>query len=258
MDLDLADRIVIVAGSSRGIGAAVARAFLREGARVAVTGRDDGSLAASAKEMGAEFGSDRVLPFAGDLTDTAAIALLLEQVKREWGGLDCVVANVGRGRIPLRDTYKKEEWQATFETNFFGSVRLAEASLPMLRARKGASIVFTSSIAGIERTLAPLPYAAAKAAIIAYAKGLAPLVAPDGIRVNCVAPGNILFPGGSWEKRLREDREGTERYIRENVPQRRFGTPEEIADLVVFLSSPRSSFTTGTCFVADGGQTHSF
>ena len=115
-----------------------------------------------------------------------------------------------------------------------------------------------ASIAGVEALETPLPYAAAKAAVIALAKGLARDLASQAIRVNAIAPGNILAPGGPWEQRLQRDRAAVEAYIAREVPLRRFGTPEEIADAVAFLVSERASFITGTCLVADGGQTRSF
>jgi 3-oxoacyl-[acyl-carrier protein] reductase len=103
-----------------------------------------------------------------------------------------------------------------------------------------------------------LPYSAAKAAVINYAKNLSVQVAPNGIRVNCVAPGNVLFPGGSWERHLEQRREEVMRFIEQEVPLQRFGQPDEIADLIVFLSSPRAAFITGACVRADGGQTRSW
>lgn len=258
MDLSLTDRIVLIAGSSRGIGLAIARKFLQEGAKVTVTGRDEASVKASSDALGREFGKDRILSFAGNLTEKKNIESLVNEVKDRWTHIDCVVANVGRGRLPPQSTYTQEQWQELFNTNFHGSVLLAQTVLPILAMRKGGSIVFTSSIAGTEDVGSSLPYAVSKAALIAYTKALARLAAKDGVRVNCVAPGNILFPGGAWQRRQTEDPAGTDEYIRSRVPMARFGTPEEIANLVVFLSSPVSSFTTGATFVADGGQTASF
>jgi 3-oxoacyl-[acyl-carrier protein] reductase len=102
-----------------------------------------------------------------------------------------------------------------------------------------------------------LPYSAAKAALLNYGKNVARAVGPHNVRVNCVAPGNILFPGGSWERHLLERHDDVQRQIEAEVPLQRFGRPEEVADLIVFLSSDRAAFMTGSCVVADGGQTRS-
>ncbi len=123
--------------------------------------------------------------------------------------------------------------------------------------RKRGAIIFVGSIAGVESSPAPLAYSSAKAALLNYVKNLARQVAEDGIRVNAVAPGNILFEGGSWVKHLEARREEVLRYIESEVPMKRFGKPEEIADAVAFLASARASFVTGACLVADGGQTRS-
>ena len=114
-----------------------------------------------------------------------------------------------------------------------------------------------ASLTGLESTTAPLPYSAAKSAIINYAKNLARVVAASGVRVNSVAPGNVLFPGGSWERHLNERHDDVMREIEAEVPMRRFGRAEEVADVIVFLSSGRGSFMTGSCVVVDGGQTRS-
>ena len=133
---------------------------------------------------------------------------------------------------------------------------MAEVLPEMIEARSG-SVILISSITGVESTPSPLPYSAAKAALVNYGKNLARQVGKDQVRVNCVAPGNILFPGGSWEQRLAQRRDEVMDFIRAEVPLQRFGRAEEIADLVVFLSSDRAAFITGSCFVADGGQTRS-
>ena len=255
MDLRLADRAAFVGGSSRGIGRAVARAFLAEGARVTLTGRDPGPLGETAAELAAEFGAGRVHAFAGDMTDADTIERALGESRGRWGAVDCLVANVGSGTARPGWQLTQEDWDAAFLTNFRGSVRLAEAALPaMVEAGRG-SVVLVASIVGLESVNAPLTYSAAKAALVNYGKNLARQVGASGVRVNCIAPGNVLFPGGSWERKLAERREFFERYVEAEVPLRRFGTPEEIADLVVFLSSERASFITGSCVVADGGQT---
>jgi 3-oxoacyl-[acyl-carrier protein] reductase len=253
VNLRLTDRVAFVAGSSRGIGKAIAKALLREGCRVCITGRDLAALEDTRQSLQLEFG-DRVHCVAGDLTDVSAIDGALQSIQRLWGGLDILIANLGSGRgIPGWDQ-ALGEWDRLFNQNFFGSVRLAQASIPYLKSR-GGNILFIASIVAFEVTPAPLPYSAAKAALVNYSKNLSRAVAPVGIRVNCIAPGNVLFPGGSWEQHLQKRRDEVEKYIASEVPQQRFGTPEEIADLAAFMVSPVSSFATGQCYIIDGGQT---
>jgi len=253
MDLQLTDRVALVAGSSRGIGKAIASALLREGCRVCITGRDTTALNATAAEFGDTSG-DRVLAIPGDLTEQSAIESTLRAVDRKWGAPDILVANLGSGSGKPGWQLDENEWQRLFNLNFFGSVRLSQAVIPYMQSR-GGSILSIASIVAVEATQAPLPYSAAKAALVNYSKNLSRLVAACNIRVNCLAPGNILFPGGSWEKHLKTRREQVEHHISTEVPQKRFGTPEEIADFAVYLVSPVSGFATGSCYTMDGGQT---
>jgi len=257
MDLGLHDKIAFVGGSSRGIGLAIARAFLREGAKVVITGRNVESLEEARNHLNREGGSQRVLSVRGDMTDTADIRYALDETISAFGGLDALVANVGSGTTRGGWDLSLEDWQLTLKVNLLGSMVLAGAALPHLIARGGGSLTFTSSIAGSEAVNAPVTYGAAKAAVQSAMKSLSRLVAPHGVRVNAVAPGNVLFPGGSWEHKLAAQREFFEKYIQSEVPLQRFGRPEEIADAVVFLASERASFITGACLVVDGGQTHS-
>lgn len=257
MDLRLEDKVVLVAGSSRGIGLATARAFLAEGCRTVITGRDGIALETARAALESEFGLERLMPYEGDLRDSEVIEALLTAIEERWGRLDCVVANVGSGRGAAGWDLQESDWHRLIEENLSSTYRLVQRVLPaMTRARQG-SIVLVASIVGLESTAAPLPYSAAKAALVNYGKNLARQVGSFNVRVNSVAPGNVLFPGGSWERHLAERRDEVMQQIESDVPLRRFGQPEEIADLIVFLSSDRAAFITGACVVADGGQTRS-
>jgi 3-oxoacyl-[acyl-carrier protein] reductase len=256
VDLQLEDKIVLVAGSSRGIGLATARAFLAESCRTVITGRGSAELARSRASLESEFGPDRLMACEGDLSHPEDIKGVLEAVGDRWGPPDCLVANVGSGRGPLGWDLGEADWHRLFEENLSSTYRLVQQVLPdMIRSGHG-SIVLVASIVGLESMPAPLPYSAAKAALISYGKNLARQVGPSNVRVNSVAPGNILFPGGSWERHLAERRDEVLQEIQAGVPLQRFGRAEEVADLIVFLSSDRAAFITGSCIVADGGQTH--
>lgn len=254
MELGLAGKAVLVAGSSRGIGLAVARAFLAEGAKVAITGRTEEALLDAAASLRGQPASQRVLPLCGDMTDAGDVRRVLDDVVASFGGLDIAVANVGSGSGRPGWDLAPEDWGDAFQTNLLGGMTFAAAAIPHL-SRAGGCLVFIASIAGMEALNAPLPYSAAKAALLNASKNLSRALAGQGVRVNAVAPGNILFPGGSWEKKLAERREFFERFIQDEVPLRRFGRPEEVADAVIFLASERAAFITGACLVVDGGQT---
>jgi 3-oxoacyl-[acyl-carrier protein] reductase len=256
MDLQLTDQIAFVAGSSRGIGRAIGTALLREGCRVCITGRSEAGLESALAALEPKFG-DRVFSVVGDLTQTSAIEATLETIARKWKSPDILVANIGTGSGKPGWQNDEDEWERLFSLNFFSSVRLAQSVIPRMRS-SGGSILFIGSIAGLETSPAPLPYSAAKAALANYCKNLSRLVAKEEIRVNCLCPGNVLFPGGSWERHLANRRQEVDMYISTEVPQQRFGSPEEIADFAAYLLSPVSGFATGGVYVMDGGQTRSF
>jgi 3-oxoacyl-[acyl-carrier protein] reductase len=258
MDLKLEDQVAFVAGSSRGIGKAIAAALLAEGARVVITGRDEAALEATYAELAAGDAEDRVIAIAGDFGDADVIAAAFEQTMETFGRIDVLVANLGTGSGKPGWEQTDEDWTRLFEANFFASVRLTQAVLPYLLGNAvGGSILYISSIVAVEATPAPLPYSAAKAALVNYSKNLARQVGAQRVRVNTIAPGNIYFAGGSWERHLANRPEMVEGMLKAEVPQGRFGTPEEIASLAVWLCSAGAGFTTGSCFVVDGGQTRS-
>lgn len=256
MDLGLQNKTVFISGSSQGIGLAIAKGFLAEGANVAISARGRENLEAAADALTAQYGDGRVTSIVGDMTDEDDIRDALAQVVETFGGLDVVVANLGSGRGKLGWELDRADWQAMADVNYLGAMSLAGASIPYLQRRDGGSITFMSSIAGCEAIPAPIPYSAAKAALQHAAKNLARQLGPQGIRVNTVAPGNVVAPGGTWERKLAEDRAAVESYITKEVPLGRLGEAEEIADTVVFLASQRARFVTGALWVIDGGQTH--
>ena len=258
MDLELKDKVVLVSGSSRGIGFAIARAFLQEGAMVVITGRNEESLGHARDTLLGQTSPERVFAIHADMTDPAEIRSTLGQIMTRFESLHAVVANVGTGAGKMGWDLTPDEWQAGLQKNLVGNMTLATAALPYLVSRGGGSVTFVSSIVGFEAVNAPLPYSAAKSAIHIVVKNLARMLGGSGVRVNVVAPGNVLFPGGSWEKKLIDNRDIVEQYIKSEVPARRFGRPEEIADAVVFLASERASFITGSCLVVDGGQSRSY
>lgn len=258
MDLSLRDRVAFIAGSSRGIGLSISRAFLREGAKVVITGRNGKSLEEAHALLVAESKEEHLVFVRGDMTSPEDIRHALDKAMSAFGGIDVVVANVGSGAVGGGWDLNFEDWRVALDTNLLGAMALARAALPHLIARGGGSLTFISSIAGREAIDAPIAYSAAKAALESAMKNMSRLVGSRSVRVNAVSPGNVLFPGGSWERKLAERRDFFEQYIRSEVALQRFARPEEIADVVVFLASDRASFITGACLVVDGGQTRSY
>ncbi len=255
MELNLSGKTAFIAGSSRGIGFAIASAFLQEGAKVVITGRNVESLEEASTLLAGEVEPSRILSICGDMTNSTDIRHALDETMSAFGSIDAVVANVGNGTARGGWDLNLDDWQSALNNNLLSGMTLASTALPHLIARGRGSLTFVSSIAGYEAINAPVTYSAAKAAVQSAMKNLSRLVGVHGVRVNAVAPGNILFPGGTWEGKLAERREFFEQYIKSEVPLQRFGRPEEIADAVVFLASERASFITGTCLVVDGGQT---
>jgi 3-oxoacyl-[acyl-carrier protein] reductase len=256
MNLNLQNQVAFVAGSSRGIGRAIASALLTEGANVVFTGRNEDTLERTVADVATAENHTRILPISGDFTEPAAIKAAFARTIGHFGRIDHLVANLGTGSGTPGATPPADDWTRLFEQNFFASVRLTEAALPHLRTY-GGSILYISSIVALEATPAPLPYCAAKAALTNYAKNLSRHIAHEHIRVNTICPGNILFPGGTWEKHMGKNQAAVEAMLGTEVPQNRFGTPEEIASLAAYLCSPLAAFSTGGTYVMDGGQTRS-
>jgi 3-oxoacyl-[acyl-carrier protein] reductase len=255
MELGLEDDTVFITGSSRGIGAGIARAFLTEGAKVAISGRGKESLEQKRAELVQDFGEDRVIALACDLTDVAAVEQAADQVIAAFGKLNHLILNIGDGRSVPDAVPPAAHWNVIMDANFNSAVAITRIYLPLLEQQENSSILFISSIAGCEAFGAPVDYSTAKAAVNAFSKNLAGKVASSGVRVNTLAPGNVLFPGGSWEEKLQQEPERYQNLIEMTVPMKRFGKVEEMADAALFLCSRRASFITGSLLKVDGGQT---
>lgn len=168
------------------------------------------------------------------------------------GGLDILICNAGSGRSVPPGQETEAEWRRVLDENLYTTLNMISAARP--RLNKGGAIVCMSSIAGLAALGAPVAYSAAKAALNAAVKSLARPLAGEGLRINAVAPGNVVFDGGTWDNKLKQDHAGLQAMLAREVALARLGTPEEIAALTVFLASPKASFITGSVIVADGGQ----
>jgi len=253
MNLNLNNKKTLITGASRGIGLAIAKSFLEEGAKTYLVSRGSNSLFENKKKLQNDFGLENVFACKCDCGNIESLNNVKIEIEERWGSLDIVVINVGDGRSVSDALPDDKQWKKTWNSNFESALQTARTFLPMLEKSKGC-LLFVSSITGIEAFGAPTDYSAAKTAIIALAKNMARKLAPD-VRVNVIAPGNVYFEGGSWDEKVQQDKKRVDEIIKSTVPMNRFATPQEIADSAVFLCSDRASFITGTTLVIDGGQT---
>ena len=254
MDLGLTGKVALVTGSSRGIGCGIATRLVEEGADVVFCARGAEDIDAAVAALS---GRGRGVGVAADVTTPEGAEAVVAAAVKHFGGLDIVVNSVGGSGARSFEDMDEADLQTVLGKNLFPALNVSRAALPALRARGGGVIGVVASVWGREGGGAP-SYNIAKAAEISLAKGMASDLAAEGIRVFSIAPGSTLFPGGSWERRLRDDPEGMTAFIERELPWGRLGTVDEVADVMTFLVSPRASWVVGACVAVDGGQSRSF
>jgi 3-oxoacyl-[acyl-carrier protein] reductase len=251
MQLDLSGKSALVTGSSKGIGRVIAEVLHGEGCRVALNGRNSIDLARATDQLAGTIG------VVGDVTRPVEAGQVVAEVLRSFGQLDILVCNVGSGRSVPPGNETAAEWQRVFALNLWGTTNTVEAAKESLIRSKGV-IVCISSICGLEVISgAPVTYSAAKAALHAYVRGIARPLGKQGVRINAVAPGNILFDGSVWSRKLAENEKAVQSMLGKSVALGCLGTPADVASLVAYLASPCSRFASGGVWTLDGGQVRS-
>ena len=248
MDLGLKGKRVVVTGGSRGIGRAIAESFAVEGANVSICARKAEEVAATVASL--ESKGVKAFGRVVDVAEPAGLSAWISSTAGELGGIDALVCNVSA--LAVGDT--AESWEKSFRTDMMHSVHAVAAAVPFLEKSGGGSIVLISSVSGFEVDFAAGSYGAIKAALIHYAKGLSRQLVGKGIRVNCVSPGNTYFEGGIWQSIEKNMPELFSSTLKVN-PTGKFGTAEEVAQGVVFLSSAAAGRISGTNLVIDGALT---
>lgn len=248
MDLQLTGRNCVVTGASRGIGRAIAHQLAREGANVAICGRDPAVLQDAAASLQAT--GVKVFAEPCDVADPAALRRFLDATRAALGGVDVLVSNASGMAVGPTPA----DWQATLAVDLMAAVHACDHVTPWMAEAGGGSILLVSSISGLEANPWPdFAYTTGKAALIAYAKKLSQALASKHIRVNAIAPGAIDFPGGFWDV-MHQQQPDTYAAVMQTIPSGRYGTAEEVADVAAYLVSPRASWVTGECVAVDGGQ----
>jgi NAD(P)-dependent dehydrogenase (short-subunit alcohol dehydrogenase family) len=259
MDLKLRGKVAVITGASVGIGLAVAEAFAVEGVHTVLAARQRDRLDAAAADIAARHGV-RAVPVACDVATAEGVDQLVDATTAAFGGADILFNNAGTGSNETIMDAPDEKWQAYWDLHVMAAVRLARGLVPSMKRRGGGAILHNASICATQPLGYEPIYNVTKAALMMFSKNLANEVVKDNIRVNTINPGLVLTPdwiktakqltqnsGGDWEAHLQQVAD-------EHAPIRRFATPEELADFIVFLCSERASYSVGSTYFVDGGM----
>ncbi|NGP46573.1 SDR family oxidoreductase [Bacillaceae bacterium SIJ1] len=248
MNLELQGKRVLVTGGSKGIGYAIAKRLVEEGAIVTITARHAEELHQAAEQLGARW-------LEMDVTKESDVDEQFQRYIKANGGIDILVNNAGGSQGGLTLDTQLSEFQEAMALNFYSAVQLSQLAAMQMKQQKQGAILQISSIFGRESGGKPT-YNASKSALISFTKSFADEMIPHGVRVNSIAPGAILHPSGNWQRRLEKNPQGIQTFVEQNIPAGRFGTAEEIADVAAFIVSARASWVVGATLNVDGGQSN--
>jgi 3-oxoacyl-[acyl-carrier protein] reductase len=251
MNLGLRNKIVIIVGGTYGIGSKLVVDFLNEGSIVHVLSRNNNPI----NDYKFKYKSN-LFYYKCDANNEVELKNVLVEILTISTKIDILIHNVGDGSGERMAIQSKKEWDISWDINFQTALNTSRIFSDELLKSRG-SILFISSIAGVEQIGAPTSYSVAKSALITYAKVLSHKLGP-GVRVNIIAPGNILTKGGLWDEKLKNEPDLVNKMLIEKVPLKCFGLPEDVSNVALFISSNKANFITGSCFIVDGGQTTSF
>ena len=254
MKLDFKEKLVLVTGSSRGIGLGIGKLFIQLGAKVIFNSRNQDEL----NKVIEKLNSPKAIGIVADVTSPIASRMLIEEISQNYGPLNHIICNVGSGKSCKPGNENFKEWQRIFELNLWSTTNIVESSKDYF-VKEGGSITCISSICGKEYIPgAPVTYSVAKAALNSYVKHISFPLSKKGIRINSINPGNILFDGSVWDQRMKKNLDQLNEFITNEVPLERLGNVIDVANFCIWLSSEYASFTTGNQFNVDGGQLRGF
>ncbi|MGE6259939.1 SDR family NAD(P)-dependent oxidoreductase [Heyndrickxia sporothermodurans] len=248
MDLQLQGKNILITGGSKGIGKAIAKVFVSEGANVSIVARNLDSLESAKEELGGN-----VSIFQADILKAVERENLIQNFIDKYGKIDVLINNAGGSNGETAMTTEMDLFYEALELNYFSAVHLSKLAVEHMKKLHSGSIINITSVFGRESG-GKVTYNNAKAALISFTKSLADEAISYGIRVNSIAPGSILHETGNWKRRLEENPEGIKQFVENEIPAGRFGTPEEIANVTAFLASEKASWVVGASLNVDGGQ----
>jgi 3-oxoacyl-[acyl-carrier protein] reductase len=241
-------KVIFITGSSSGIGFELAKKFLDLDFEILINSSNIKNLKKASKLL------NNCKYFFGDVTNVKSLEKIFNQIKREYKKIDFLICNYGNSNFNNNHL----DFDRAFKNNFFTTVNTISYSLPILKQNK-SKIICISSVCGVEVIKnAPLGYSIAKSAVNNYVKGISNMLAERGVAINAIAPGNVMFKGSLWEKKIKDNALKTRKYIKENVPMNKFASIDDIFRVCLILLSQESNYITGCTYVVDGGQTKKF